>query len=614
MTKELKQTLATLPTKPGVYLHKDAKGKVLYVGKAKNLRSRVRSYFQQKADLEPKTELLVTKVADVDVIVTRTEVEALLLESNFIKQYKPPYNVVLRDDKHYLFVKVTLSESWPRVETVRQVTGTKDRYFGPYTSGASVRSSLKTLRKVLPWCDEAAKLKRISPDNRPCFYHRIHQCPGACVGKVTAEEYRKTIHALMRVLDGHTKEVAGSLEAEMRSASARQDFEQAARLRDRLHHLEALQHDQQAVNTKLNDRDVIGLARDSGHAVVTVLNIRAGRIVARKQFDLWGSGGVSDAEVIDSFLGQYYKVATDLPNEVLLPLPVENSQVVGDYLTQRKGRKVSVSQAKRGDRKSLAELANANAANYLEQLQHRWETDKERTEGAVAGLAELLHLPKLPARIECYDISTLSGTSTVGSMVVFTSGQAEKAHYRRFQIRDLEGVDDYAAMREMLRRRFSKVAEAARVGDKDASFGTVPDLIVIDGGKGQVSAACAVLNELGLLDIPLIGLAKRLEEVVTQDAATGEFTARQLPKDSYALYLLQRIRDEAHRFAITYNRQMRSKRTVKSALDSVPGVGPVKKKKLMKAFGSVAGIRDADLAEVQAVVGQAAGRVVKESL
>lgn len=642
MTDKLQQKLASLPTKPGVYLHKDAKGKILYVGKAKNLRNRVRSYFRQQKNQKPKTKILVSKIADIDIIIARSEVEALLVESNFIKQYRPPYNVVLRDDKQYLFVKVTIGEKWPRVTTARRITD-KARYFGPYTSSFAVRQTLKNLRKIFPYC---LPNDPCDSQNRPCLYYQLGLCPSPQHGKISEEDYRRNIERIIRVLEGDIKEVRGQLTTRMNQLSREQDFEQAAKCRDKLAHLEAILSTQQAVDTKQSNRDVIGLARDEGQAVVVLITVRRGRVVARNEFTFWGSGESSNGEVIDSFLGQYYKTATNLPDEVLIPCDVDNARVVSVYLAERRGRKVPVEQPQRGSRRKLLDLAQTNAREHLKQLRQAWLEDERRTTGAVTELCEKLHLPKPPTRIECYDISTLTGTSTVGSMVVFTDGQPDKAHYRRFQIRHVKGIDDFSAMREVLSRRFRRLKKPAthaqgQTLSVDASFEALPDLIVIDGGKGQVSAAEAALRGCGATDIPLIGLAKRLEEIVIQhsppmsslaagrgsfsankkegsslrkDDNKGSFLVKTLPPDSQALYLLQRIRDEAHRFAITYNRNMRSRRGTRSALDELPGIGPVKKKQLIKVFGSVAKVRQADLPAIQAVVGKAAGRVIKENL
>lgn len=611
MTDRLKRKLADLPSKPGVYLHKDAKGRVLYVGKAKVLRNRVRSYFQKGASHDAKTKILVSKIVDFDIIITRSEVEALLVESNFIKQYRPPYNVVLRDDKQYQFIKVTVGERWPRVTTTRQVSDKQARYFGPYTNAWAVRQSLRTLRKIFPYClvnDPCDDTSR----KRPCLYYHLGLCPSPQYGHISDEDYRATINELMRVLDGNADDIRDRLEREMDECAKARRYEVAAKVRDRLIHLDAMLQQQHVVDTKLSNRDVIGLARDEGHAVVILITVRNGRVVARKQFNFWGTGSSSNSEVLDSFLGQYYKAATNLPRQVLIPFEVGNARVVSDYLSERCGKRVTVEVPKRGDRKRLLELAHTNADEYLKELRREWVQDAERTDAAMSQLVDTLKLPRIPARIECYDISTLTGTSTVGSLVVFNGGKPDKAHYRRFRIRHVKGIDDFAALREVLSRRFGRPARAEQTTDE--SFGSTPDLIIIDGGKGQVSAAAGVLKDLGLSDIPLIGLAKRLEEIVILDAATGDFTVQQLPKDSQGLYLLQRVRDEAHRFAITYNRAMRSKHTIRSALDDLPGIGPVKKKQLIKTFGSVAKIRQAPLKDIQAVVGKAAGRVVKENL
>jgi len=615
VTDQLKHKLANLPTGPGVYLHKDAKKKVLYVGKAKNLRNRVRSYFQSGAQLEPKIRLMVAKVVDLDIIVTTSEVEALLIESNFIKQYRPPYNVVLRDDKQYLFAKVALGETWPRVLTTRNTADQTARYFGPYTSAGNLRANLKTLRRVFQYCTCSEPDHGADSGKRPCLYSHIGLCSAPKYGKISQGDYREMIDDLMQFLDGKTEKVTTQLTSEMKDAAANHRYERAADLRDKLQFLSTMATTQQAVDIRGQNRDVIALARDESQAVVILLTVRDGKVVARKEFTFWGSGESTDEELIDSFLGQYYKVATNLPEEVLIPLEVHNASLVAEYLTGQRGRKVVVAYPQRGVRRRLVKLAQENATEYLRQLRLQWMQDAELTDQALEQLLEALKLPKVPGRIECFDISTLSGTSTVGSMVVFRDGKADKAHYRRFQIKHVQGIDDFAAMQEVLRRRFRRLAaDADKDPGTDESFGTIPDLVIIDGGKGQVSAAAAVMDDLGLTDVPLAGLAKRLEEVIKLDSGTGEFSSQQLPVDSQGLYLLQRIRDEAHRFAITYNRNIRSKKGIRSALDDVPGIGPTKKKQLMKQFGSVKAIRAADLPEIEAVIGKAAGRVVKENL
>ncbi len=604
--------LADLPTKPGVYLFKDEVGKILYVGKAKRLRNRVRSYFQKRTGTDAKLRVLVPKIASIDTIVTSNEVEALLLESNFIKQYRPPYNVRLRDDKHYLFIKVTLGERFPRVTTARRVTarsGERARYFGPYTDGRAVRQTLKTLRKAFPYClsnDPCDDPSR----SRPCLYHHLGLCPSPQYGKISEEAYRRNIDGLMRALDGRTDTVQAMLRQEMQAASRRHAYEQAARLRDRLESLEALLARQQAVDPKLANRDVIGLAREGAHAVALLLTVRQGRIVARKDFGLQGAKDSAEAELLDGFLGQYYKAATSLPDEVLVPFTAAAAGAVSGYLSERRGRKVPVVVPQRGHRRKLLALAQENAAEQLAKVTSRWNVAAARREQGLTGLADALGLATPPVRIECYDISTLGGTSTVGSMTVFRDGTAAPAHYRRFRVAGVQGVDDFASLREVVRRRFKRAA--AGTGSGDASFGTLPDLVVIDGGKGQVSAAAGVLMELGLSDLPLIGLAKRFEEVFRWTGSRAEPVG--IAADAPGSRLLQEIRDEAHRFAITYGRSTHRKSARRSALDGVPGIGPARKRDLVRAFGSVKGVREASLPAIQAVVGTAAGRAVKENL
>lgn len=608
---QLDHQLATLPAKPGVYLFKDEAGKILYVGKAKRLKTRVRSYFSKRAEADPKIRVFVPKIRQIDTVVTKNEVEALLLESNFIKQHRPPYNVRLRDDKHYVFIKVTLGDRYPRVSTARRVTDKRSRYFGPYTDGRAVRSTLKTLRKIFPYClpndpcDDPAR-------SRPCLYHHLGLCPSPQYDKISEEDYRANVDGLMRALDGKTDDVQERLRSEMRDASRRRAFERAAILRDRLGSLESLLARQQAVDPKLANRDVIGLAHEGKHAVAVLLTVRQGRVVARKDFGFDLSRGAqesTEAELLDGFLGQYYKAATSLPDEVLVSLKVSGAEAVSRYLSERCGRKVPVGVPRRGNRRQLLELAEENAGEYLARQQARWSSDAARREQGLFGLADALGMTIPPPRIECYDISTLGGTATVGSMVVMRDGASSPAHYRRFRIGTVRGVDDFAAMREMLGRRFKRVKTAFT---EDESFGALPDLVVIDGGKGQVSAAAGVLEELGFSDVPLIGLAKRFEEVFRWDGKAAVPVA--LPKDAPGSLLLQQLRDEAHRFAITYGRKTARKASSGSVLDMVPGVGPAKKKLLIRHFGSVQGVREADLPAVQEVVGKAAGRAVKEHL
>ena len=612
MTDALQKKLSRLPATPGVYLHKDAAGKILYVGKAKRLRSRVRSYFQKSADHDAKTRILVGKIADVDWIVTRSEVEALLTESNFIKHHRPPYNVVLRDDKHYQFIKIT-NERWPRVTTARNLEDKRARYFGPYTGGWAVRQTLKTLRRIFPYCvpnDHCDDTGR----KRPCLYYDLGLCPSPQYGKISTAAYARNIEGIVRVLNGQADEVLAGLRAEMAAASEARQYERAATLRDQVASLESLLEGQQAVDTKPVNRDAVGLARDQGHAIVVLVVVRRGRVIARKQFSFWGVGRSTDAEVLDGFLAQYYKDATDLPEEVLVPFESENDGPVATYLTERHGRKVVVCAPKRGNRRKLLGLARVNADERLRQVRDEWVGDERRTAEALEELQRRLDLPERPARIECYDISHQSGTTTVGSMTVFLEGKPAPAHYRRFRIQHVVGIDDYASMQEVLRRRFRRLAGTASAQPSDASFAAVPDLVVIDGGKGQVAAAAKALAETGADRVPLLGLAKRFEDVYRYDPEAKRSNEVSLAKDSAALYLLQRIRDEAHRFAITYGRNLRRKRAPRSALDDLPGIGPVKKKQLLRKFGSVKRIKQASLPELEALVGKAAGRVVKENL
>jgi excinuclease ABC subunit C len=595
----LQDKLDALPTKTGVYLMKDAGGTILYVGKAVNLRARVRSYFHASAGHSSKIQRLVFSLADLDFIVTASELEALILESTLIKRHKPRYNVRLKDDKRYPYIKVTWQEDFPKVLIVRRMERDGARYFGPFTAAWAVQQTLQTLRRVFPYltCNRTISGR----DERACLYLDIGLCLGPCIGAAGREEYRTMIDSLCRFLEGKSDEIVADLESQMQAAASRWDFEQAALLRDQMAAIQRVIERQKIVSTAMANQDVIAFARADGDACVQVFFIRHGRLIGREYFVLDGTAEETDTEVVSSFVKQFYDEAAYVPPEILLPHEVDEALVIQEWLRSRRGNKVLLKVPRRGHKRSLVEMAAENAAETLTHLRAQWLVDESRQATALAELQEGLDLESPPTRIECYDISTTRGTATTGSMVVFVKGVPRKSDYRRFKIRTVEGTDDYASMREMLRRRFRRAAEPPAnqgPGAKKTSWDLLPDLVVVDGGKGQLNVALEVLDEFGLRDqVPAVGLAKQEEEIFMPERAQP----LQLPRASEGLYLMQRIRDEAHRFAITYHRMLRRKQTVISQLDGVPGIGPKRRSALLKHFGSIEAIRNASVEELSAV-------------
>jgi excinuclease ABC subunit C len=595
----LREKLETLPAKPGVYLMKDNAGSVLYVGKAVNLRSRVRSYFHASAD-SPKLLRLRAAVVDVDFIVTASELEALILEANLIKRYRPRYNVRLKDDKRYPYIKVSWQEDFPKVLIMRRMEQDGARYFGPFTAAWAVQQTLHTLRRVFPYltCNRVIT----GQDERACLYGDIGYCLAPCIGAVTREEYRATINQLCRFLEGHSDEVVADLEAKMKVAADAWQFEKAAGIRDQLSAIYRVIERQKVVSTALVDQDVIAFARADGDACAQVFFIRRGKLIGREYFVLDGAAGEEDAEIITSFVKQFYDEAAYVPPAILLPHEIDEALVIQDWLrSKRGGDKVVLEVPRTGPGKELVGMAAENAAETLASLRSLWIADESRQTKALAELQEHLGLDAPPNRIECYDISTLHGTATTGSMVVFVKGVPRKSDYRRFKIRQIEGPDDFAAMREMLHRRFRRVTEPQAEdgpGGQKTTWDLLPDLLVVDGGKGQLNVALEVLDEHDLRDqVPAVGLAKKKEEIFVPDRARPLL----LPRNSAGLYLMQRVRDEAHRFAISYHRRLRSKQTVTSVLEEIPGIGPRRRHALLTHFGSLEAIRRASLDDLAAV-------------
>ena len=606
----IEDRLKALPRSPGVYLMRDARGQVIYVGKAINLAHRVRSYFHASARENPKVRRLAVEVADLEWIVTQSEVEALILEANLIKRYRPRFNVRLKDDKRYPYLKVT-AEDFPKVLITRRMTQDGGRYFGPYTSSSALRETLDLLRRLFPFrtCDREIT----GQDRRACLYADLKLCTAPCIGAVDKVQYQAVIEQLIRFMGGETEEVMAELRRQIDEAAGALQFERAAQLRDRYQALQLVMERQRVITTAAVNQDVIALARDDGNACVEVFFVRNGKLLGREYFVMEGSGGEETEEIVTAFLKQFYTEAASVPQEILLPAQIAEAAVLEQWLRTKRGDVVYLTVPHEGTGRDLLELASTNAAETLRVLKAQWEMDKHRSEVALQELAEHLALPRPPVRIECYDISTTQGVEVVGSMIVFEHGSPKKSHYRRFKIRDVRGQDDFASMREVLERRFERwrqLQSGALKGVRGSqAWAKLPDLLVVDGGKGQLGVAVEVLQRFELQDrVPVIGLAKRYEEVFLP----GQREPVRLPETAPGLLLLQRVRDEAHRFAITYHRQRRRKVGLASQIDEIPGIGPVRRKALLKRFGSLHGIREASVSELMEVPG--ISRVLAEQI
>lgn len=594
---DLETKLRLLPDRPGVYLMKDEQGNIIYVGKATSLRQRVRSYFQNSRHHTPKEVSLVEKVRDLDTIVVDSPVEALILEGNLIKQHRPRYNVRLRDDKHYPYLKITLDEEFPRILVVRTMKQDGARYFGPYTSSTAMNETLRVLKEIFPV--RSCKSREVDQKTRPCLNAHINKCAAPCAGEISPEEYREMIRQVILFLEGKRQKIVRELEKKMELAAENLQFEKAARLRDRIAAIKQVTEKQKVENASFQDRDVLALAQSRGQAVVQVFFVRQGKVTGRERFFLTNAEDDDQGILLRVFIQQYYGHAEYIPPEIVVPGAVEDQELLIGWLTEKRGRKVQITVPCRGDKKRLVDLVRRNAEIVLDQYLSASDRRREEAAAALEQLREELGLPKTPHRIECYDISNIQGTNAVGSMVVFLGGEPKPACYRRFKIKTVEGPNDFASLQEVLTRRISRGREErinireARLDSQDAKFADFPDLIIIDGGKGQLSAVKEVLDRFEI-SVAVFGLAKEFEQLFRP----GEKDPIILPGGSPAFYLIQRIRDEAHRFAITYHRKLRSKEQIKSILDEVPGIGPARKKALLKTFGSVNRIAQASLEEL----------------
>ncbi|GAB4472517.1 MAG: excinuclease ABC subunit UvrC [Anaerolineae bacterium] len=604
----IQKILDNLPARPGVYLMKDARGQVIYVGKAINLRSRVRSYFQPRVinDRSSKTARLVEHIADIEIIVVDSELEALLAEINLIKAHKPRFNVRLKDDKRYPYIKVHWADDFPKVTVTRRMVQDGSRYFGPFTSAAAVYQTLDVLRRAFPYltCDREIT----GQDERACLYYDIKLCNAPCIGAVNREEYRAMIHGLMDFLQGRSDHIVQQLADRMWHAAGEMNYEKAARLRDQIQAMERIIQRQKVVSSVGDNQDVLAFAREQGDAVVQIFFIRSGKIIGREHYVLEGTEDEDPREVMAEFIKQFYDRAAEIPAEVLLPHEVEEAEVIERWLRDKRGHKVSIRVPQRGQKKDLVKLVADNAAETLGMLRAQWQADTHRQESALQEIQEALGLPGPPARIECFDVSNTQGTAISASRVVFVQGVPRKGEYRRFNIRSVSGhPDDYASMREALDRRFRRWQESQQEtahlpGQQttDPTWALLPDLLIVDGGKGQLGVAVEVLEQYGLLGrVPVAGLAKQHEELFVP----GRSVSIRLPRRSQGLYLLQRIRDEAHRFAITHQRSRRQRISMASQLESIPGIGPARRKALLLRFGSLEAIRSASAEEIAQVPG-----------
>jgi len=579
----LEEKLERLPDRPGVYLYKDAKGQVVYIGKAASVRSRVRSYFQASRTRDAKTDALVDQIADLDYIVTSNELEALILESNLVKRHRPRYNIILRDDKHYPFLKLTTHEDFPRLMVARRVAKDGATYYGPFYPATALRETLRLVRQLFPL--RTCSIKIDGTAERPCLQYYIHRCNAPCTGWETREGYRRTVADVEAFLEGREDDLARRLTREMEGAAAEEKYERAAVIRDQIQALNKVRESQKIISTDLEDQDLLGLARQGSEACVQVFFIRKGRLLGRESFFFDRLLGATDGDVLSAFIRQFYAKNVVPPREILLSTDVPEADLTAEWLIQRRGARVELAVPQRGRKRELVAMAEENAALALQT--HLLSRDSRR-QVVMEDLQRTLNLPGLPHRIEGFDISNIQGTEAVGSMVVWEAGTMKKDDYKRFRIRTVPGADDYAMMAEVLRRRYGKALEEGSA---------LPDLVLIDGGRGQLNVGLRVLEELGLDFVPMVSLAKREEEVYHPE----RLHPLTLDPASPALHTLQKIRDEAHRFAITYHKKLRQKRTLTSVLDQIPGVGPTLRTNLLRHLGSARKVREASVAELAAV-------------
>ena len=608
----VKRRLRAVPDGPGVYLFRDHRAQVIYVGKALRLRDRLRSYFTPGYGETARVAELVRKVYDFEFVTTANEVEALVLECNLIKNYRPRFNIRLKDDKNYLYLKLPITEEYPRVHYSRRVQKDGAQYFGPYTSAQSLRGTVKSIRQLLPFrtCSD-----EIFKQGKVCLDFHIKRCPGPCEKRISPEDYKARIHEVALFMEGRSDVLVHELKDRMESSAGRLDFENAARYRDQLQSIEKIADRQKVLTRGRDDEDLIAYARSGEQVFVEVAYVRQGKMVGHDGHALDGAGDAAESELLRGFLLQYYASATHIPRLVIVPGAVEEPDLLTGWLEERRGGPVTIEVPQRGRKRALVTQLAETAKQELEQLRIQADYDRSRTEPMLAALAEALGLEAPPKRIECYDISNIQGDSAVGAMVVFEDGRPRNDHYRHFKIKFVPGPNDFAMLQEVLRRRLERLESAQRREDADSvgdrSFTSRPDLILIDGGKGQLSAALEVLESAGYADIPTFALAKEHEEIF----APGRSEPIVQERNSPGMFLVQRIRDEAHRFAITHHRKVRARKALTSPLDSVEGIGPARKRALLRHFGSVQAIRDAAVEDIVALgVPERLAKRLKETL
>ena len=603
VTGPFREKLDAMPTEPGVYLMKDALGGVIYVGKAVNLKNRVRSYFQDSAQHPTKTRRMVAGIVDLEFIVTATELEALILECNLIKEHRPHFNVRLKDDKRYPYIKINWQDPFPRVEVTREMRQDGARYYGPFADVRAVHQTLDLLRRIFPYLTCSREIT--GKDRRACLYYHIKRCAGPCIGAVSEEDYRAIVRQIGLFLEGKTEQIQEQLQAQMRAAAEGLDFERAAFVRDQIVGVQRVVERQRVVTRARADEDVIAFARANGDACVQVFFVRNGKMIGRENFVLEGAEGEDPSQIVASFVKQFYDEAAYIPPQIVLERDLDERLVVESWLRGKRGQKVAIRVPRRGEQKALVELAAKNAAETLAHLRAQWQMDEAKSAAALAEIQQALGLSEPPNRMECYDISNIQGTSATGSMVVFVKGVPRRSDYRRFRIKTVEGADDFAMMEEVLRRRLQrlKTAEDKEVRQpgkaQDNSFALKPDLILVDGGKGQLNVAQKVIADLEIENVAVASLAKEREEVFVPTRPDSI----SLPRESQASLLLQRLRDEAHRFAVSYHRTIRQKKGLASTLDEIPGIGPMRRKALLRRFGSLDKIRSASAEELASVPG-----------
>ncbi len=639
------ERLKIVPQSPGVYIWKDSANTILYVGKSKSLRDRMRSYFGAPRGLSSKTRRMVSQIANFETILTNTELEALLLEMNLIKEHRPKYNVLLKDDKSYPYIRVTLHEPWPRVMIARKVIQDGSRYFGPYSSAGTVRRTLRELNRLFafrpPFDCAEEKFSRHRKRGKPCMYYDIKRCLGPCVPElIERNEYRQAIEAACRFLDGKTDQIIRDLKRSMEQAAENLAFERAGYIRDQIRDIQQITERQTVLRTVATDQDVIALAREDGSAVVQVFYIRGGKLIGSEPFALQNTEGEDDGQVLSSFLTQFYDTAAQVPPNLLLADFVEEPMIIERWLSEKGGHKVEIQVPRRGEKRALVELAAQNARQRLEELRLQWLNSEQKAVASLAEIRDLLGLEAMPGRIECYDVSNTQGTNSVGAMVVFEQGEPKKSAYRKFKIKTVEGANDVASIQEIVRRRFKRAAELLGEDDRqwatdasppdatedqqaiaeeqvqvpvdaktpketaaDESWAELPDLILIDGGIGQLNGAIDVLRELNFDRIPIAGVVKGLNRDRFDLLLPGATELIILKRDSAALRLVQTIDEETDRYAKQYHRSLRSKSAIRSTLEDIPGVGPTRRRALLKAFGSLDGIRAASVEQIAALPG-----------